>query len=323
MPANIPSKATQPTIYFIGVTTAQSSIMRVFPLWAKALGLQDAVIKGIDLEIHASPERYREVVGFIRSDKLSLGALVTTHKIDIYHAAKDMFGYLDPYARMFGELSSISKKDGRLEGYAKDPVSSALAMEAFIPKNHWRRHGGEVFIMGAGGSAIAISAALVRKRNQDNIPTKLIVSNRSRPRLTEIERIIKQINPDIPTEFHLAPEAIQNDQILKKGKPFSLIINATGLGKDRMGSPLTDGCDYPPSSLVWELNYRGKLDFMHQALKQKMSKNLHIEDGWIYFIHGWTQVIAEVFHLEIGGKLFAEIEQIAERLRRRKGSEAQ
>ena len=34
-------KATQPTMYFIGVTTGSSSIMKVFPEWAKALGLKD------------------------------------------------------------------------------------------------------------------------------------------------------------------------------------------------------------------------------------------------------------------------------------------
>ncbi len=289
--------------------------MKLFPLWAKALGLQDAVIKGIDLEIHAGPPVYREVVRFIKDDELSLGALITTHKIDLYHAAKDMFEYLDPYAKMFGELSAISKKEGRLEGYAKDPISSALAMETFIPKNYWKEHGGEVFIMGAGGSAIAISSSLLNKEEQDNIPTKLIVSNRSQPRLTAMERIVKQINPNVPTEFYLTPEAIQNDEILKKVNPFSLIVNATGLGKDRPGSPLTDACDYPRNSLVWELNYRGKLDFMHQAFKQKATKNLHVEDGWIYFIHGWTQVIAEVFHVEVTQKLFAEVEQIADKLR--------
>ena len=49
-------KATQPTIYFIGVTTGKSSIMKVFPEWAKAMGLNDAVIKGIDIEIHADRE---------------------------------------------------------------------------------------------------------------------------------------------------------------------------------------------------------------------------------------------------------------------------
>jgi shikimate 5-dehydrogenase len=39
--------ATERTIYFIGTTTGQSSIMKVFPRWAEALKL-NAVIKGID-----------------------------------------------------------------------------------------------------------------------------------------------------------------------------------------------------------------------------------------------------------------------------------
>lgn len=54
--ANIYEKATVPTMYFIGVTTGSSSIMKVFPKWAKALGLKDAVIKGIDLSL-TPPQR--------------------------------------------------------------------------------------------------------------------------------------------------------------------------------------------------------------------------------------------------------------------------
>ena len=83
-------KATRPTMYFIGVTTGSSSIMKVFPEWVKELGI-DTEIKGIDIAIHEKPEVYREVVDFIKHDPLSLGALVTTHKIDIYAAAHDMF----------------------------------------------------------------------------------------------------------------------------------------------------------------------------------------------------------------------------------------
>ena len=150
-------------MYFVGVTTTKSSIMKLFPRWAKELGLDDAVLTGIDLAIHADPEEYRRVVGFLKDDPLSLGALVTTHKIDLYNAAKDLFEFLDPYARMFGELSSISKKGGRLEGFAKDPISSGKAMEAFIPEGFWKRHGGDVFIMGAGGSAIAVGAHLMAR----------------------------------------------------------------------------------------------------------------------------------------------------------------
>jgi len=310
----LPLKATQPTIYFIGVTTTKSSIMKVFPLWAEALGIKDAVIKGIDIEIHADPQIYRDVVEFIKKDELSLGALVTTHKIDLFNATKDLFEYLDPYAQMFGELSSISKKEGRLEGFAKDPISSGLSLEAFVHKNFWKDHGGEVFIMGAGGSAIAMSAYLLNKDKGDNIPSKLIIGNRSKPRLDEIEKVIKKLKPGYSAEYYLTPEAEQNDEILKNLKPYSLIINATGLGKDRPGSPLSDACEFPVNGLVWEINYRGNLLFMDQALKQKEVKNLHVEDGWIYFIHGWTQVISEVFHIEIIGKLFDDCKRIANEL---------
>ncbi|GIP34930.1 shikimate dehydrogenase [Paenibacillus sp. J2TS4] len=311
----LPEKATQPTMYFIGVTTTKSSIMKLFPLWAEALGLENAVLKGIDIDIHAEPQVYRDVVEFIKNDELSLGALVTTHKIDLYHAAKDLFDYLDPYATMFGELSSISKKDGKLEGYAKDPISSGLAMEAFIPENYWKDNGGELFVIGAGGSAIAICSYLLDPKNGENIPSKVVIANRSQPRLDEIERIVKEINPDVKAEYHLTPEPTQNDALLARIKPHSLIINATGLGKDRPGSPLTDNGIFPEKSLVWELNYRGELDFMHQALRQKESKNLHVEDGWIYFIHGWTQVVSEVFHIDITGAVFDRIEQISNEMR--------
>lgn len=96
-------------------------------------------------------------------------------------------------------------------------------------------------------------------------------------------------------------------------KPGSLVINATGLGKDAPGSPLTFAGDFPQRAIVWELNYRGDLVFLDQAKAQKDAKNLQIEDGWTYFIHGWTQVIAEVFDVDIpvSGPRFDEISRIA------------
>lgn len=73
----------------------------------------------------------------------------------MYNAAKDMFDYLDPYAQRFGELSSISKLDGQLRAHAKDPISSGLALDAFVPEGHWLKTGAEVCIIGAGGSALS------------------------------------------------------------------------------------------------------------------------------------------------------------------------
>ena len=149
--------ADKPTMYFIGVTTHQSSIMKVFPRWAEYLGLGDVVIQGMNFRWHDEPANYRRAVAFIKDDPLSLGALVTTHKIDLLSACRDQFDRLDPFAELMGEISSISKDDGQLVGHAKDPITSGLALEAFLPDRHWERTGAEALVLGAGGSAIAVT----------------------------------------------------------------------------------------------------------------------------------------------------------------------
>lgn len=309
-------KATQPTFYFIGVTTTKSSIMKVFPEWAKALGL-DAVMKGIDIEIHADPQVYRDVVEFIKNDELSLGALVTTHKIDLYNAAKDLFDEFDPLAQQFGELSSISKLDGKLWGHAKDPITAGLALEEFVPKGYFTELNADVFIMGAGGSAISMGYHLMRDKFKGDYPRKIVIANRSQPRLTEIKNIFKKLDPgSIEFEYYLTPEPGQNDEVLAKMSEGSVIVNATGLGKDRPGSPLTDDAVFPNKSLVWEINYRGDLRFMYQAEEQREAHNLTVIDGWKYFIYGWTAVISEVFHIPIEGETLDKCDEIASQFRK-------
>ena len=49
--------------------------------------------------------------------------------------------------------------------------------------------------------------------------------------------------------------------------------------------------------MVWEFNYRGPLEFLHQARAQQRERELHVEDGWRYFVHGWSQAVAEVFDI--------------------------
>ncbi|WP_138264257.1 shikimate dehydrogenase family protein [[Clostridium] hylemonae] len=304
------TKADTPTFYFIGVTTSKSSIMNVFPKWAGELKL-DAIIKGFDFIPHSPAKDYREAVDFIKHDPNSLGALVTTHKIDLYNACKDQFDYLDPYAQKLGEISSISKKDGKLCGHAKDPISSGLALEHFVPDNYWADHDGDVLLMGAGGSSLAMSLYFSQSRPGGNVPKHIIIANRSVPRLETAKQILSDLNPDIHFDFVHNPTPADNDRTLAGLKPHSLIVNATGLGKDGPGSPLTNACCFPPDSLVWEINYRGDLLFKEQAERQAAQKRLHVEDGWIYFIHGWTQVISEVFHIPIDTELIDRLGMIA------------
>jgi len=305
--------ARQPTMYFIGVTTGKSSIMKVFPRWAEYLGLKDAVIRGIDCRWHDDPEVYRHVVEFIRRDPLSLGALVTTHKIDLLSACRDMFDRLDPYAELLGEVSSISKQDGNLVGHAKDPITSGLALEAFLPAGHWEQSGAEALVLGAGGSSIAVTCYLMEERHGPNRPAKIYVTNRSRPRLEEIERIHDQIGQPVPCEYLHCPDPADNDAVVGRLTARSVVMNATGLGKDAPGSPITDRARFPDGGYAWDFNYRGDLTFLDQARAQAESRDLHVEDGWVYFLHGWTRVIAEVFHVDIptSGPQFDELSRLA------------
>jgi shikimate 5-dehydrogenase len=96
-----------------------------------------------------------------------------------------------------------------------------------------------------------------------------------------------------------------------------LIVNATGLGKDAPGSPVSDHAKFPMKAFAWEFNYRGDLLFLKQAKAQKTERGLKLEDGWIYFVHGWTRAIADIFNREVPshGPEFDELARIAASVR--------
>jgi shikimate 5-dehydrogenase len=224
---------------------------------------------------------------------------------------------LDFYAELMGEISCILKRNTSLIGSAKDPISSGLALEAFLPQNHWRQTGAEVFVIGAGGSSIAVTCYLKGSRHGDDKPAKITVANRSAPRLHEIQRVHEAVGATIPMDYILTPKVEDNDAIVNRLPEHSLIINATGLGKDVPGSPVTDRARFPNHAYVWEFNYRGDLEFLRQANIQKEERDLTVEDGWIYFIHGWTRALADVFRIDIPteGKVFEDLYRIAAHVR--------
>jgi shikimate dehydrogenase len=309
-----PPRCERPTMYFVGVSTKSSSIMRVFPRWAEVLGLHDATIRGYDAPLRAPAEDYRRIVEHIRDDPLAMGALVTAHKIDLLEASRDLFDELDPYARTCGEVSSISKRGGRLIGHAKDPITSAAAWRAFVPRGHWA-DGGEVLCLGAGGSAVAISVSLAEFEDAADRPAAITFVNRSAGRIDHLRDVNATLSTDIRLEYHVHDDPRRNDALMEALPPGSMVVNATGMGKDRPGSPITDAGRFPERGLAWELNYRGELDFLHQARRQRQERRLVVEDGWIYFLHGWSAVIAEVFDLELDDERFAALDAAASELR--------
>ncbi len=309
-------KKARPTFYFIGVTTQGSSIMKIFPLWMRDIGREDVVIEGWDCKIHDAPEKYREAVAQIKFDPLSPGGLVTTHKIDLLAACRDMFDYLDPLAQITQEISSISKNHDQLEGYAKDPISSGLSLDTIIGEDYFSNTGGEVLSFGAGGSAIATFLHLANKAKKGDRPEVFTFVNRSQSRLDHAQAMISKLGTDMHVNYLKNANPEVNDQIMAQLPPKSIVINATGMGKDTPGSPITWQGIFPEDGIAWEFNYRGELDFLHQARAQQNSRHLRVEDGWVYFLHGWTQGIAQVLQIDLTPELFNRLAASAETVRR-------
>jgi shikimate dehydrogenase len=281
-------------LFFVGVSTRGSSIMRIFPRWRDALRLGDVELTGRDLAPGAPDAAYRSVALELHDDAKAAGALVTTHKIGLYRAARDLFAAIDHYGELCGEVSCIAKREGLLHGWAKDPISSGRALAELLEPGHFERSRAHVLCMGAGGAGTAIMVHLL-SRGPDR-PRSVTITERDVARLEHVRRIVRRAGVDMAVEY---VQDADHDRLLTALPPHSLVINATGMGKDLPGSPISDGALFPESGVVWELNYRGDLGFLRQARAQQRDRGLVVSDGWRYFIFGWTAVIEEVFRRPI------------------------
>jgi shikimate 5-dehydrogenase len=305
---------------FIGVTTGDSSIMRIFPRWREVLGLgADVEMVGWDIELGAPPRRYRDAVARLKEDSENLGALVTTHKIGVYQGARDLFDRLDDNARLCEEVSCIAKRDGALAGWAKDPVAAGRSLDLLLDPHHFSSSGADALCMGAGGSGVAIAVYLGARR--PDAPRRIVLTDVSAARLERLEAVANRVGIRDRIEHVLNDGHGVHERILTSLAPNSLVVNATGWGKDRPGSPLSRDARFPEGAVAWELNYRGSLEFLRQAEAQRGERGLVVEDGWRYFIRGWTSVMEEVFERRIGDDEIERLSREAEFARPRRREE--
>jgi len=167
-------------------------------------------------------------------------------------------------------------------------------------------------IFGAGGAAAATVLHLLRKASPADRPARVTLVDRLESRLEYLRSLVERAGGGMPVEYVLNEDPCRNDVLLAALPPHSLVINATGMGKDTPGSPISDQAVFPQHGVAWEFNYRGALDFLHQARRQAESRSLTVEDGWLYFLHGWTQVIAQVLHIHLDEALFQRLKAAAE-----------
>ncbi len=302
----------EPIMLFIGVTTSKSFVKEVFSSWIKIIGVE-ANLVGVDLRLNSSRDDYRNVISNIKTKSNILGALVTSHKANIYDNSLDYFDTVSPSSNYLKEVGVIYKVDKKLACDATDPDAQTKVLRKIIPARHWEETGGYALIMGAGGAGLALVYTLV---NQDDKPVKIIITEVNAKRVVQVSKILKD---HIATgQVEVEKVSGQSDKILSNIPPSSLIVNASGLGKDLPGSPISNNAEIPLNSIIWEFNYRGDLEFLKIAQRQRDCKNLIIENGWNYFIFGWGYVMSKVFKFPPSDNIFAKFLSIANDLQTNK-----
>ncbi len=268
-------------VLFVGVTTAGSMVHRAMPLWQPMLP-SPARVRGVDLDPDADPPRYVGLLDDIRSDPGVAGAVVSAHKTRLFDAAGDRFDELDSIALACGEVNAVRRDGSRLRGYARDPVSVGRVVEEI-----WPRRTGDVVCIGAGGTALALAFHLASTGSRG----RLVCADRDPVALDRVERRI-----EMPVETHVGEGPW--DDLVESAPPGSMIVNATGMGKERPGSPTSARVRFPKGAVVWELNYRGDLRFLDLARAQASPAGLQVHDGWSLFCHGWAAALSAVWGLE-------------------------
>src|SRR5262249_41366382 len=158
-----------------------------------------------------------------------------------------------------------------------DPISVGCALAAIVEPGYWERSGGEMLILGAGGAAMALTLFLHdRAKAGRDVPRKLTITAVDERGFEDFRAVHARNGFAIAVDDAVPPQPAAADRLVAQLPDGSMVVNATGLGKDRPGSPLTDGTRFPRNGIAWDFNYRGDLEFLRQARAVETSCGLKV-----------------------------------------------
>ena len=293
-------------VWFLGVSTRASVIHRALPRWGALLG-RPLRCQGVDLPVDARPGDYVEFCDRLLAAPGAAGAVVTTHKAALYRAARARFAGVDALAEQTREINAIRRDRSGLRGWARDPVSVGRVTDVI-----WPEPGRDVVCLGGGGTAVALLRHLTRRRAR---PASITVCETSPGQVRELHRFLDDLGTAVPVHVRRGERGRPWDGEVATAGAGALIVNATGMGKDRPGAPVTDRVRFPGQAVVWELNYRGDLRFLRLAEARAGPLGLDVHDGWSLFCHGWAAALTPLLDLPedpaLGDRFAAAVADLA------------
>ena len=171
----------------------------------------------------------------------------------------------DPIALRIGAANTLRFSNNKIEAFNTDAAGFSLALDAATP--HWRDGGGKACILGAGGSARAVIAALDAAGFDE---------------ITVANRTLARIAPLAECAAKAKLTAFAWDDRTKAASGAKLIINATSLGlndKDPLDAPAEDAA---PNAIAFDLVYK---PIHTHFLRSAETKGLQAVDGLGMLVH--------------------------------------
>jgi shikimate 5-dehydrogenase len=276
------------------------------PGWARALGI-DIQLECLDLPIGVDASAYVELLDRVRADERVLGVVVTTHKAALWHTCADRFDEASEACRQVGETSAIARRNGRLIADVSDVRGVGRAVARVLHDERWRMGDHEALILGAGGAGVSLAFNLVDRMPE--LGARRVVLTDEDPQRLEVARGLGRGWARSTLLKFVSAAGGANDRLVSGAPRGTLIVNATGMGKDRPGSPITVAL--PRGSIFWEFNYRGPRDLLERARARERTDGLLVVDGRDYFIWSWLEALCSVLGRESTPEHFGAFEREA------------
>jgi shikimate dehydrogenase len=268
-------------------------------------------LETVDIPANSSAAVYQSLVMRLGADPTVCGAVITAHKRAVYDHAVDLLAGADPLAHALGEISVLYRRDGELYATVIDSASINATLLQMGGDDPVTTDQADTVVYGAGGTAIALIACLAADRWPAWARPRLLhLVDTSAARLGHAGEIASRQRLPLPLcLYHSSGEASLAD--LGPLPDRSLIVNATGLGKDRPGSPVRLPAPWPSGAHVWDLNYRGRLLMLEDARAAAAQRRLTVHNGWLLFINGWAEALAAILGQPIQDEKRRTMDQLA------------
>jgi shikimate dehydrogenase len=205
----------------------------------------------IYIPVEVSPENLGKAIEGIKALNFVGVNLTIPHK----KAVIQYIDEIDEEARIIESVNTLVNKDGWLKGYSTDGYGfiRSLKEEKGIDIS-----GKNVFILGAGGSAYAITGASIKEG-----VSKIYICNRTGEKAELLKNTLSK-----RLQFQnilVVPFEERNDK--KYWKDIDLIVNTTSVGMKEGESSLIDEKNIVSVRLVYDLVYNRKTELIQLAEK--------------------------------------------------------